>query len=304
MKSFLFYFTAIHQKMAYNFADSKFKIQYVSDIHLEFRDKALFHTIVTPTAPYLALAGDIGKPGDKLFQEFLKYVSENWKAVFYITGNHEYYTEPFYYWKWRSPRTVEKTHTEIEEIVKLYPTIYYLHAGAPVQFLPDDNVVIIGTTLWSHIPDHLLDYAHTSINDYKMIPIQRGDVIQCVTPLYTREWYAKERAVLADEIAKWSARGTDIVVLTHHMPSLSLVAPQYKSSLINCCFASECDDLMLPRVRAWIYGHTHAAKETVIGTTLCAVNAVGYPKEQIDGFSINRTLEFSVGTTEIPIVKS
>ncbi|ARF11692.1 metallophosphatase [Klosneuvirus KNV1] len=66
---------------------SRFKLQYISDIHLEHRQ-------TIPKIPaktnYLALLGDIGHPNKPLYSEFLKYCSKNWDKVFLLSGNHEY----------------------------------------------------------------------------------------------------------------------------------------------------------------------------------------------------------------------
>lgn len=64
------------------------KIQIISDIHLEQRK--IFPRI-KPLCDYLFLAGDIGKINNKLYDEFLHYCSDNWKLVFYVLGNHEFY---------------------------------------------------------------------------------------------------------------------------------------------------------------------------------------------------------------------
>jgi hypothetical protein len=72
------------------------KFQYVSDIHLETyqnTSKVLFKTILKPSAPYLALCGDIGYPGAQLYKPFLEYCSKHFEHVFYIAGNHEFYND-------------------------------------------------------------------------------------------------------------------------------------------------------------------------------------------------------------------
>ncbi len=66
------------------------RIQYISDIHLEFF-KVLPKQIVRPVADILCLAGDIGYPFSSLYRDFLKQVSRDFKKVFLIAGNHEYY---------------------------------------------------------------------------------------------------------------------------------------------------------------------------------------------------------------------
>ncbi|MCH7535794.1 MAG: metallophosphoesterase, partial [Bacteroidetes bacterium] len=70
------------------------KIQYCSDLHLEFPENAMFlkeHTIEA-AGDILILAGDIIPFAmmDK-FDWFFDDVSKRFKQVYWIPGNHEYY---------------------------------------------------------------------------------------------------------------------------------------------------------------------------------------------------------------------
>ena len=273
-------------------------IQYASDLHLEFfRSPPDFTSIVKPAAPYLVLAGDIGQPGDSVFHQFLDYVAANWRAVILIAGNHEFYTnQPAHKWnaRWNTkpPRTMFETQELLKAACVPYPNLYFLHADSPVAFFPDDNLVFLGLTLWSWIPDELLHVAAASMNDYSCIPVLATTATEERRPLdprTSREIHRHERAVLEAQIAEWSSRGAEMVVVTHHMPSFGLIAPQYTSNPLNVCFASDCEPLLRSGVvRAWIYGHSHAARCQRIGTTPCAINARGYPRSgaaEVAGYS-------------------
>ena len=64
-------------------------IQIFSDIHIELWDKL---PIIPIKAKYLFLAGDICQLNHLLFYPFLSFCSKNWEKVFYIPGNHEFYS--------------------------------------------------------------------------------------------------------------------------------------------------------------------------------------------------------------------
>ena len=70
------------------------KIQYCSDLHLEFRENKSFlkeHPI-EPEGEVLLLAGDILPfPLHSQSFSFIDWVGDNFKAVYWVPGNHEYY---------------------------------------------------------------------------------------------------------------------------------------------------------------------------------------------------------------------
>lgn len=293
-----------------------FRIQYVSDLHLEFYEKAAFPQLVTPNARYLALAGDIGQPDSRLFHSFLSYVSGNWDRVFYVPGNHEYYSKLHVKkWKYHPPSPFHERHQELRKSVEPYKNIHLLDSSTPSYFCDEENVAVVGSTLWTHVPDeHLVD-AKFGMNDYNYIPyvhsartepdgsdgsssVKARCEIRQLHPDDTNHFHAEQRRVLGDQIDHWKRRGADVCMITHHMPSFSLISPRYKNHNLNCCFAASCEDLMQSHVKAWIYGHTHNAAVTAIGRTITACNARGYPNESISGFASNVFLEFKTRTGE------
>ncbi len=93
----------------------KFRFQLFSDIHIELTKNV---PKLPALAPYLFLAGDIGKINANNFKEFIEYTNNNWKKIFYVCGNHEYYSS-------------NKTHEEINQLYKNflanYPNFVFLH---------------------------------------------------------------------------------------------------------------------------------------------------------------------------------
>lgn len=71
------------------------KIQYASDLHLEFAENGSFikHNPLPVTGDILVLAGDIGYLGDENYikHPFWDWVSENYRQVIICMGNHEFY---------------------------------------------------------------------------------------------------------------------------------------------------------------------------------------------------------------------
>jgi hypothetical protein len=94
-----------------------FRVQILSDVHLEMRDGQLPEVPVT--APYLALLGDIGYPHvGKDYERFLLGLADQgndeqqqgWKRIFVLAGNHEFYKGHY-----------EKVKPEIAKVCAMRP---------------------------------------------------------------------------------------------------------------------------------------------------------------------------------------
>ena len=84
------------------------------------------------------------------------------------------------------------------------------------------------------------------------------------------------------------------MVVTHHLPTLQVVAPQHQGSVLNSAFASEYGDLIAnSRINAWIYGHSHTNIDIEFGSTKVICNQMGYVFENehiINGFDPGKFL--------------
>jgi len=64
-------------------------MQFMSDLHLE---RIAYEFDIPKSAPYLALAGDIGRPEDfDAYAAFLRKQCDKFDRVLLVAGNHEFY---------------------------------------------------------------------------------------------------------------------------------------------------------------------------------------------------------------------
>jgi hypothetical protein len=252
-------------------------IQYVSDIHLEFHDKqnkgALSpEMFVKPVAPYLALVGDIGIPELSSYKVFLQWCSKNWKKVFLVAGNHEYYNV-------RCP--VKTDMASKKEQIRLacegLPNVHFLDCSS--VYFPEHNVRILGCTFWSDIPDEIKQKALLYMNDARQILYENE---MPLTPHLFSELHSKEKEWLDKEIQSCQERNERCLVLTHYLPSFELIHEKYQGHFLNCCFASHSDNLFRPPVVAWICGHTHTGMRKSIQGIPVVLNPFGYPHEVVE----------------------
>lgn len=269
---------------------SRLRIQYASDLHLEFSEKHSFQEILKPVAPFLALAGDIGRPDKRSYLDFLRYVSGAWTDVFIVAGNHEFYnTWVSKHWKHMpigSVDTVSERLNLCQSLSEQFPNVHFLDRNR----VDREGVAFLGATLWTDLRGHEVE-AEGGMNDFQMIATEGCKALRAND---VTEWHLRDREWLDNELAACEEEGRPAVVITHHLPTFDLIASRYQGSPLNPCFASDCEELIRPPVRAWIAGHTHTgAHRTWPGPVLGCVNPRGYPGETGTGYSAEIFVDIS-----------
>lgn len=235
------------------------RIQYVSDIHLEFF-KHLPTQLIRPAADILCLAGDIGYPFSPIYTKFLKQVSSDFKKVFIIAGNHEYYAAGA-----NKHHDMSEIDDKIEQIIK--DNNLYNVSFLDNSYEDYNGYRFVGSTLWSS-----LNSPQRYINDFNLIPEMTEELYNML--------HVISREFLKSEVVTQSP--LPVIVITHHLPSYSLINEKYKTSQYasyNSFFASDCEDLFVPTIKGWIYGHTHSENKQHINGIEFVCNTLGYPGE-------------------------
>lgn len=241
-------------------------IQIISDIHLEFYDDPKMADFVQPSAPNLLICGDFGIPYLDSYEKLIAECSDNFKNIFLITGNHEYYQH-----KNDNPLTMGETDTKIELIVQKYPNVHFLNNRC---YELNDEYIILGSTLWSYVPRRNIYDALDYIKDYEQIYYAYDKHID---PKYINKVHEQNVKWLKENISKFSNK--KIIIMTHHLPSFQLIDEKYEGNTVNCCFASDLDMLMKGNVKYWFAGHTHSSFNKKINDTQCIGNPKGYYDE-------------------------
>jgi hypothetical protein len=258
------------------------KIQYISDIHLETRNKNDFETYLIPNAPYLALCGDIGYPRSETFKDFITYCSKNWLEVFYVTGNHDYYNKIYTRWKYSSPYSMKQIEEYIEELFKSYPNVHYLQKK---QFdIPNTNYSIVGCTLWVYIPSYKNIDCLTYLNDTNYVSF---DGIRRLLPDDITNLHEEHCYWLMKKLEYLESVGRKAIVLTHHLPTQLLINEEYSSNPRNYLFFTELSGhLESKALKAWICGHSHSSKRILLKNNVeLLMNCKGYVHEVIKNFN-------------------
>ncbi len=234
------------------------KIQYCSDLHLEFSDneKFLKETPLKAKGDILILAGDIIplKISEK-FGYFFDFLSDNFKYTYWIPGNHEYY-----YYDIADKGTV--FNEKIRKNVFLVNNISVVH----------DNVKFIFSTLWSKIRPAYQRQIERRMSDFH--------VIKYFGTHFSASQYNKLHNESLDFIKQElkNVKEDTIIVATHHVPTFMNYPEQYKGDTLNDTFAVELFELIKNSdINYWIFGHHHKnIPEFKIGKTGMLTNQLGY----------------------------
>jgi hypothetical protein len=263
------------------------KIAVASDVHLEFGDLDLPNT---ENADLLILGGDIcvahdiGRPDANNFMEgarsqrvcnFFQRVSEAFPHVIMIMGNHEHYHGDF-----------AKSYDTIKKMLKKQHlhNVYLLEK----EVKEIDGWTFIGGTLWTDFNGadlQTMQHAAWGMNDYHGIKNSasgHASGIWKLIPEHTLKDHYHMRDYIRTVLANRRAQGkTDrrVVVVGHHSPSRLSTHPRYQHDiLMNGCFSSSLDQIVLdnPEIVLWTHGHTHEDFDYMIGSTRIVCNPRGY----------------------------
>lgn len=234
------------------------KVQYCSDLHLEFpvNKKYLKANPIKPEGEILLLAGDI-IPFTEIEKEnaFFNFLSGSFEHTYWIPGNHEYYRSDI----------AERTgtfHEKIRSNVSLLNNTAIEHKGVRLLF----------STLWSKINPALEFVIQKSMADFRLI---KNNGKKITVDDYD-QLHEDCRAFLVKELSNVTNQKT--IVVTHHLPTFFNYPEKYRYSELNTAFATELFDLIEPsNVDYWIFAHSHkVVPDFKIGKTTLTTNQLGY----------------------------
>ncbi|KAJ5099756.1 calcineurin-like phosphoesterase [Penicillium argentinense] len=240
--------------------------QVLSDLHLEVSGE--YDSVEIPVrSKYLILAGDVGRLADyKEYLEFLQKQTRNFQTVFLVLGNHEFHDLSF-------ESTLEKAR-DLEQEPCLNGRLVLLHQR---RFdVPESSITIVGSALWSHIPDEAKDNVRSRSKDFKRIEdwtVEKHNAAHESDLIWLRE----EVHSIHQENQNRHSDERSIVVVTHHAPSLHKTSkPEYANSPWSSSFATDLLSQQWDGVKAWVFGHTHYSTRFKDNGILVVSNQLGY----------------------------
>jgi predicted phosphohydrolase len=234
------------------------KIQYCSDLHLEFKKNKEYLDLnpLPIIGDILILAGDI-VPFAVIddHKQFFDYLSDNFKSTYWIPGNHEYYRYDI----------ANKKGSFLE---KIRSNVFLLNN----YVINLEEVDLVFSTLWSHIsPPNELEIQY-SVTDFYSIKYYGGRF----TPYHFNKFHQESLDFLKPILLRESSKPT--VVATHHVPTFLNYPKKFENDILNEAFVVELHDLIVDSCADyWIYGHIHEnTPEFKVGKTSLLTSQLGY----------------------------
>jgi Icc-related predicted phosphoesterase len=233
------------------------RVQYCSDLHLEFEQnrKYISTNRLRVCGDILILAGDIVPLHDEFLNStFFRFISENYRQVFWVPGNHEYYYRNISDFSF-------SFNLKLHENINIVNNIELQYEG--IQF--------IFSTLWSKISEKNKKNIEQKVSDF-----------DCITK-NDKKFKVSDFNKLHEESLNFIRQSSGnkknkVVIVTHHVPSFFCNKPGNNYSSINEAFCVNLTDFIeRSNVNFWIYGHSHFnQKPLYIGKTILLTNQLGY----------------------------
>ncbi|KAK4156309.1 hypothetical protein C8A00DRAFT_30804 [Chaetomidium leptoderma] len=264
-------------------------IQILSDLHLE-APKGYDVFEIVPRAPYLALLGDIGNIASHKDDclGFLTRQLQQFRAVLFVAGNHEAYHS-----NW--PETLAILYGFQDDVCKNPSLGEFVLLDRGTFRLPDTNMVILGCSLFSHVPPESGMEVEMGLNDFFQTTEWSVDA--------HNEAHKRDLAWLNAQVEELEGSDVDveIAIFSHWSPTRDAraVEPRHAGSRIISAFSTDLSGepcFRSGRVKLWAFGHTHYNCDFVVeradgaGPLRLMANQRGYYFAQAEGFDGGKTV--------------
>ena len=233
------------------------RVQYCSDLHLELdqNSRYILNNPLKVSGDILLLAGDIIPLHDEFFNDpFFSFIADNYKQVFWVPGNHEFY--------YKDITEFNKSYNiQVRDNINIVQNVD----------LKYENIRFVFSTLWTNISSINARIIEQSVSDFSCISYKNKK-------LKTKEYNMLHIEGLEFIQQSLKVPNEKTVVMSHHLPSNLCNSSEHKNSSLNEAFCVEITDIIeSSNVNFWIYGHSHFNQNPLyVGNTILLTNQLGY----------------------------
>ena len=251
--------------------------QVASDIHIEKLYPKLcdIEDFIIPVEGIenLILAGDIGSIYQiDCFKHFFLSCKRIFKNVLYVPGNNEYYLREGFEMK-----TKKDLDNDLEKLCQEIGILLLNNA-----YIELENIIIFGSTWWSHVPDIL----NIRINIDKNRKMNSDDF---------NHFHTQSRRSLNWILEQNITKQKKVLVISHYCPTkIGTMNGHHRREdfidLIPYYFSASEKFLKKDLVDTWIFGHTHVFRDFYFDQNQTRIISNADPRKKF--FRRNFVLEF------------
>jgi predicted phosphodiesterase len=240
-----------------------YKIQPLSDLHVEFYKDNTDIRIEDTDSDLIILAGDIytGVRGIKwLLEQKIN------KPIIYVQGNHCFYKSSY------PNNTIKLKEAAKGTNIHVLENDYYIYK----------DLVVLGCTLWTDYklfepvtPQALtMNECYNRMNDFNQI--RNSDYNY--RKLAPRDLlFAHKQSIDFLKTYLDIFKDYNIGIVTHHPPTIKCIDPKYHKDLVSAAYASNLDEFVAySGAKFWVSGHSHYSVDFMLGNTRVISNPSGY----------------------------
>jgi hypothetical protein len=213
------------------------RIQYCSDLHIELYEKSTYDETLIPKADYLVLCGDISTLDSPNLRQFLEYVSDRWKRIFYIPGNSEI---------WNYSNIEQVGLYKLKELCSPYTNIKVLYKETYLLKEQSEELLIVGLPLWHKPRDQSMLHYHSNIY-IKPIPAPVDETIF--------KKAHEENVKFLQNIIKNAQY--PLLICSYYSPFTWTYEEDWLQEPSSAIIDRECEELITYPILSWIVGHNH-----------------------------------------------
>jgi hypothetical protein len=242
---------------------------------------------LTVYAPYLFLAGDIGKIGDTHYKDFIDYCSKKWEKVVVVLGNHEFY---------HAKKDYFVLLKEYQDFFSLYDNVFLLEKEGIML----EDYCVLGCTMWSFIDPSYEPIVNCTKKVKRVIIAEDGTKRTVgMGPHFNNQLHYESKQWLLDAYDP----STKTIIVTHHPITHEHVSQEkwrHEPIERKTTFCTEMNlECTEDQKVICISGHTHYSHDYMRNNVRYISNQMGYRDEamkQVTLFDVDGVYDLDVFT--------
>lgn len=240
-------FRAMAYGVSSKFKTDKFRLQFSNGLFdLDVNYIKQFDQFHKPTAPNLAIIGNLGDPKSPQCSHFYNWLAKQYDQIIVVLNMSDYVIDS------KIGKTQDdnlyNTHFSIDDIISRYSNIKVLHRERPSLYIKEHNLRIVGTTLWSHIPEHLLSTLQTTLPHFPKI--NRSSK-------YFNRLHETHLKWIKSEVEIASILNQRVIVVSDQAPLLTNVRSAHdKAHIYRYAFGTDLEDMIQKPIIGWFHNQS------------------------------------------------